>query len=189
MGGPLRKNARSEMKNANNNNGFSIPELLIALAIAALLLVAVTVAFNASLDNYRQNEDIFRAVNSARQALYRITTQLRTAGYQVSPDLFVAVDPNAPSNECSFYTAGGEDITYRFVSAENKLYLITNDDTTDSDYVLCDNVTSMSFIKTLTDDGTDCRSVQISMTVEVGDIRRTVTSAAVIRRNLTVEDI
>jgi len=159
---------------------FTIVELLVALAITGILLAAVAVAFNASITNYRENEHIFKTINNARQSLFRITTQLRT-GYWV--------DPNAPNNECSFYTAGGEDITYRFVSAENKLYLITNDDTTDSDYVLCDNVTSMSFIKTLTDDGTDCRSVQISMTVEVGDIRRTVTSAAVIRRNLTVEDI
>jgi prepilin-type N-terminal cleavage/methylation domain-containing protein len=168
------------MKNARNKKGFGMVELLIALAITALLLIAATVAFNASLDSYRQNEDIFRAVNSARQALYRITTQLRT-GYWV--------DPNAPSNECSFYTANDLDITYRFDSADNKLYLITNYDSTDSDYVLCDNVDSMSFTKVPKDDGSDCKSVQISMTVIIGDIQRTVTSAAVIRRSLTVEDI
>jgi len=127
---------------------------------------------------------IFKAINSARQALTRMTKQLRTAGYQVSPDLFVAVDPNAPSNECNFYTADGNDITYRDSAADNKLYLITNDDLSDIDYVLCDNVTSMSFIKTLTDDGTDCKSVQISMTVASGDVQQTVSSAAVIGKNL-----
>ena len=163
------------MKNTRYENGFGIAELLIALAITGLLLAAVAVAFNASIINYRQNEDIFKAINSARQALFRMTTQLRT-GY--------LVDPSAPSNECSFYTAGGEDITYRFVGAENKLYLITNDDLSDIDYVLCDNVTSMSFIKTPKDDGSDTKSVQISMTVESGDAQRTVSSAAVIRRNL-----
>ncbi len=168
------------MKNARNKNGFSLVELLIALAITALLLVAVAVAFNASVMSYSQNEDMFKAVNSARQALVRITTQLRT-GY--------LVDPCAPSNECSFYTAGGEDITYRYNAAENKLYLVTNDDLTDSDYVLCDNITSMSFVKTPTDDGSDTKSVQISMTVVVGNAQRTVTSAAVIRRNLVLEEI
>ena len=161
------------MKNARNKNGFGLVELLIALAITALLLVAVAVAFNASVMSYSQNEDMFKAVNSARQALVRITTQLRT-GY--------LVDPCAPSNECSFYTAGGEDITYRYNAAENKLYLVTNDDLTDSDYVLCDNITSMSFVKTPTDDGSDTKSVQISITVSSGDVRQTVTSAAVIRR-------
>ncbi|MDH4239364.1 MAG: prepilin-type N-terminal cleavage/methylation domain-containing protein [Phycisphaerae bacterium] len=161
------------MKNAGNKNGFGIVELLIAMAITAMLLVAVAFAFRASMASYRNNEDIFMAVNRARQALFRITTQLRT-GYWA--------DPNAPSNECSFYTAGGDNITYRYNSADSKLYLITNDDPADSDYVLCDNVTAMSFVKTPTDDGSDTRSVQISITVSSGDAQRTVSSAAVIRR-------
>ncbi len=162
------------MKKAGNINGFSIVELLIALAITAMLLAAVAVAFNASIMNYCENEDIFKAVNSARQALHRITTQLRTA---------TPVDPCSPLNECSFFAADGKDITYRYSSADRKLYLITNSD--GQEYVLCDNVTSMSFIKTLTDDGSDCKSVQISMTVKIDDnTERTVSGAVVIRRNL-----
>ncbi len=157
------------MRKPRNKNGFGLVELLIALAITALLLVAVAVAFNASVMSYSQNEDMFKAVNSARQALVRITTQLRT-GYWV--------DPCAPSNECSFYTAGGDDITYEYRGTDNKLYLITDG----LEYVLCDNITSMSFVKTPTDDGSDTKSVQISITVSSGDVRQTVTSAAVIRR-------
>jgi len=154
---------------------FSIAELLIALAITGILLAAVAVAFNAAAINCRENENIFKTINNARQALFRITTQLRTAN---------AVEPNSPDNECSLITAGGEDITYRFNSADNKLYLITNDDLLDDDYVLCENVTSMSFIKTPTDDGSDAKSVQISMTVQSGNRLRTVSAAAVVRKNL-----
>ena len=162
--------------------GLSIVELLVALAITSLVLVAVAVAFNASIINYRQNEDIFASINNARGALLRMTNQLRTAGYQVSPDLFVAVDPNAPSNQCSLITADGEDITYHYNSSDGKLYLITNSD--GKEYVLCENVTSMSFIKTPTDDGLDVKSVQISITVVVGTAKQKVSAAAVIRRNL-----
>jgi type II secretory pathway pseudopilin PulG len=151
-------------------------ELLVALAIASILLAAVATAFNASIINYRENEDIFKAINSARGALTRITTQLRT-GYWV--------DPNAPNNECSFFTADDENITYQYNNGDNKLYLITNDDLTDPDYVLCDNVTAMSFTKTPTDDGTDCKSVQISITVTRGNAQRKISAAAVIRRNLS----
>jgi prepilin-type N-terminal cleavage/methylation domain-containing protein len=161
------------MKNTKYKAGFTIAELLLALAIASMLLVAVAVAFNASATNYRENEDIFRVTNSARQALFRITSQLRTAD---------AVDPNAPNNECSFLTAAGEDITYQFRIAENKLYLITNIDS--NEYVLCDNVTAMTFTKTPTDDGLDCKSVQISITVVSGDVQRKISAAASIRRNL-----
>ncbi len=164
------------MQNTRYKTGFTIAELLIALAVVAMLLVAVAVAFNASAVNYQQNEDIFRTINSARQALFRMTSQLRTAS-AVNPD------PNSPA-ECTMITAGGDDITYRYNGADNKLYLITNDDLTDSDYVLCENVTALTCKKTLTDDGLDCKSVQITITVQSGDVQRTVSGAASIRRNL-----
>jgi len=164
-------------RNTQYRNGFTIAELLLALAITGLLLVAVAVAFNASIINYRENEDAFKTINSARQALFRITSQLRTA----QKDL---VDPDAPDNECSFVTAGGDDITYRYNSGDNKLYLIDN--SSGSSYVLCDNVTAMTFTKdTAVEDATIyVKSVQISITVVSGNIQRTVSAATVIRRNL-----
>jgi prepilin-type N-terminal cleavage/methylation domain-containing protein len=161
------------MQNTKHKTGFTIAELLIALAITGILLAAVGAALNASIINYQENEDIFKAVNSARQALSRMTSQLRT-GYWV--------DPNAPSGECSFFTADGQDITYEYGGVSNTLYLITNGD--GQLYTLCENVVSMSFIKTPTDDGSDCKSVQISMTVQSGNVQRTLSAAAVIRRNL-----
>jgi len=156
--------------------GFTIVELLLALAIASILLAAVATAFNASIINYRENEDIFKVINSARGALFRLTSQLRTAD---------AVDPTSPPNECSLITTDGDDITYQYNNGDNKLYLITNDDLSDPDYVLCDNVTAMTFTKTPTDDGTDCKSVQISITVARGNVQRKISAAAAIRRNLS----
>jgi prepilin-type N-terminal cleavage/methylation domain-containing protein len=171
----MRRTVKHAMQNTRHKTGFTIAELLIAMAIASILLVAVAVAFNASIINYRANEDIFKTINSARQALCRITTQLRTAD---------AVDPNSPNNECAFITAGGEDITYRYNNADNKLYL----DTDGNSYVLCDNVTAMTFTKdvVLEDSQFKVKSVQISLTVVSGDVRRTVSAAAVIRRNLSL---
>jgi len=161
------------MQNTRDKTGFSIVELLLALAIGAMLLVAVAVAFQASAMNYQENEAIFKTINAARQALLRMTSQLRTAA---------AVDPNSPVNECSFFTSTGADITYRFTAGDEKLCLVTNSD--GQEYVPCDNVAAMTFTSTPTDDGSDCKSVQICMTVAHGDVRRTVSAAAVIRRNL-----
>jgi len=165
------------MQNPRHKTGFTIAELLLALAIASMLLVAVAVAFNASAINFRENEEIFRVVNNARQSLFRMTTQIRTAD---------AVDPNAPNNECSFITAAGEDLTYRYNSGDKKLYLITNDDLSDPDYVLCDNVSAFTCTKSsvVEDTVTKVKSVQISMTVGFGSLQRTVSTAAVVRRNL-----
>jgi prepilin-type N-terminal cleavage/methylation domain-containing protein len=158
--------------------GFTVIELLLALAIAALLLAGVATAINASFINYRENEDMFKATNSARQALLRITNDLRTAD---------AVDPNSPANECSLIAANGDDITYRYDNTDNKLYLVTNYDLTDPDYVLCDNVTAMTFTKQTFIEGTQTkvRSVQVSITVSSGNAEQKISGAAAIRRNLS----
>jgi len=155
--------------------GLTIVELLLALAITALLLTAAAVAFDASLTNYQENEDIFKTINNARQALCRITNQLRSG----------IVDPDAAySSEhlCKFDCADGSKIMYRYDSNDNKLYLRDLD--TETDYVLCENVTSMSFVKNFTDDGLDIKSVQISITVQSGNIQRTFSTTVVIRRIL-----
>jgi len=157
--------------------GFTIVELLLSLAIAAMLLASVATAINASFTNYRENEDMFKAINNARQALLRITNDLRTAD---------AADPASPANECSLITANGDDITYRYNSGDNKLYLITNYDLSDPDYVLCENVSAMTFTRqTFIDDSqTKVKSVQVSITVSSGNAQQKISGAAVIRRNL-----
>ena len=163
--------------------GFTLAEVLIALAITGLLLAAVAVTFNASVMGYQENEAIFKTVNAGRQALFRITTQLRTGH---------SFDTVAPNNECSFLTASDEDITYQYRSSDNTLYVITNDDLTDSDYLLCDNVTAMVFTRTIgIDPDTNfeyVKSVQISMTVENGNAIKTFAAAAVVRRNLGISE-
>jgi len=162
----------------HDSKGFTLAELLVAVAIAGMLIAAVAFAFNASAVNCRENEEIFKTVNNARQAMFRMTSQLRTAD---------AVDPNAPSNECTLITSAGQDITYRYNSTDKKLYLVTNDNLTDSDYVLCDNVTAVTCTKNVVveDSLVKVKSVQITISVSSGDMQRTVSAAAVVRRNLT----
>ena len=168
------ENQTSKINNRQSLKAFTLIECLIGLAISAILLAAVAAAFNASLTSYGENEEMFWTINNARQALARMTSQLRTGyAFNLTPD----------ANEVSFFTAANEDTTYEFRSAERKLYLVRNT-TPAQQYVLCDNVVSASFTKTMTDDGTDCRSVQISLTVESGDTQRTLSAAAVVRRNL-----
>jgi prepilin-type N-terminal cleavage/methylation domain-containing protein len=164
---------KAKSKNQTSRGGFTIVECLIGLAISAVLLTAVAVAFNAAAVNYRENEDMFATMNNARQALGRMTSQLRTGHL---------VQPSAPSNQCSFFTAANEDITYDWRSADQKLYLRMN--ATGQEYKLCENVTAATFTKVPTEDGMDCKAVQISLTVRSGDFQRTLAAAAVVRRNL-----
>jgi len=172
------QNTKYKKRDTKYETGFTIVELLLALAIASILLATVATAFNASIINYRENEDIFKVINSARGALFRLTSQLRTAD---------AVDPTSPANECTLITSGGDDITYRYNNADNKLYLITNDDLSDPDYVLCDNVTAMTFTKdtVIVESIEKVRSVQVSITVACGNVQKKISAAAVVRRNLS----
>jgi Tfp pilus assembly protein PilW len=164
-----------------SSTGFTIAELLISLVIIALVLTAVAVAFNASITNYRDNEDIFKTVNKARQALTRMTSELRTAGYYDSVlDAWLGVVQASPSNQCEFYTSDANHIIYEYRSADNKLYVITGS----NEYTLCDDVTAASFTKTAADwDPNDAKSVQISLTVTSGELEKTLSAAVVVRRN------
>ncbi len=163
----------------NRAAGFTVVECLISLAICAMLMTAVAVAFNASLVNFRENEEMFQSINSARQALTRMTTQLRTAN---------AVDTDTTATaSCAFQSVTGELITYEFRNAShadsqyrNTLCLISSG----TPYILCDNVTAASFTRTLTTDGLNCKSVLISLTVQCGASERTLSAAAVVRRAL-----
>lgn len=167
------KNQKSKIKDHAFDRAFTIIECLIGLAISAILLTAVAVAFNASITNYRENEDMFWSVNNARQALARMTSEIRI-GYPVNP----AVEPN---NQCSFITASNEDITYEFRAADQKVYLRKNT-IPPQEYVLCEDVVAATFDKIYTADGADVRGVQISLTVQTGGSRRTLSSVAAVRR-------
>jgi len=169
------------MLTRKRNKGFTFIELMMSLAIMGILMVAVTVALNASVINYNENEKIFKSLNAARQALVRMTNEIRTAGIYIVDD-FYAVDQTAPVNQCHIYTSSGDDITYDYRSADDKIYLITNSN--GNEYTLCDNVTAATFIKTDSGDGINAKNVRISITVSDGDLEQNLSAAAVVRRVL-----
>ena len=99
------------LQKKKSNKAFTLVELLLSLTIMAFLMTALAVAFHASTVNYRANDDLFKSINQARQALVRMTTELRTA---------TAVDTTASTTQCSLLTASGEDIKYQFNNSEKK---------------------------------------------------------------------
>jgi len=157
------------------SSGFTVIELLISLAIMGVLLAALAVAFNASMINYQENEKIFKTLNSARQALTRMTSQIRT-GY---------VDANNITNEqiCEVLCADGSTVRFHYDSGNNRLCLY--DYNTTADYVLCDNVSAVVFKKEPNSNPIpDVKSVRISLTVNDGDYEQKLAAAAVVRKVL-----
>ena len=180
----MRKSSISNQQSAIPS-GFTIIECLIGLAISAVLLTAVAVAFNASIINYRANEDMFWSMNSARQALTRMTSEIRTAGYfDAAGGTWYGMAHSAPTDHCTFYLPNHDLITYEFRDGSyavpafrNKLYLIK----AGQEYLLCNDVTNATFTTT-SNNGVDATGVEISLTVRTGGVSRTLSAAAVLRR-------
>ena len=150
-------------------------ELLISLAIIGMLLAAVAAALNASIINYNENEKIFKHVNTARQALVRMTTQIRSN--------FVDANNIANEQQCDIISTGGAFyVRYHYDSANDQLLLY--DYNTAQDYLLCDNVTALSFKKDNSTASGDVESVRISITVSDGTMEQKLSAAAVVRKVL-----
>jgi prepilin-type N-terminal cleavage/methylation domain-containing protein len=169
------------LRKAKSNAGFTLIEILLSLAIMGMVMAAVAMAFNASAVNYNQNEAMFKAMNTARQVLLRITTEIRTAQSVALIGAGAGDDPD--NSRCSMITADSRNVTYRYNSGNNTLYLDDND--ASSSYVMCENVTAITFERTpVPDEPANIRSVRISMTVSVDNLSQTLATAAVVRRNL-----
>ena len=151
---------------------FSIVEMIVALTLMAMLMTAVALAFNASAINYRDNEEIYKSLNAARQTLVRLTTEIRTA----DPTEFKDTDS---LTECSMTLADGSVIQY-YYSPDAQILYLTKDG---ADHVMCRNVTDVVFDKIAsTEEPDQTANVQVTITVDSGSTSQTLSSAIALRR-------
>ena len=176
------------MKN-QYKTGFTLIEVMMSLVILAMLMTAVAFAFDASVTNYQTNKGIYQTVNTGRQALLRITNDLRSA------QAVGRINIDDPDNtQISLLTNTGTNITYRYDSSDNTLYY--DDNATCSSYVLCSNVTGTTFNRTEheieRDNGaggvqtiTAIRDVRIvlALTDDTGNVSQTLAAATLVRKN------
>lgn len=72
------------MKNTvqqHNSNGFTIIELLIALSISSIVMVAMYQTFNSQQKSYMIQEDVATMQQNLRAAMFLLTNDIRMAGY------------------------------------------------------------------------------------------------------------
>ena len=173
--------------------GFTMVEVLISLTILATLMAAVAFAFDASVTNFQVNRGVYQSVNTARQALLRITNDLRTA-HELPLSTEEANTQISFGNDTDGDGIYDKNVTYRFDSDTNSLYY--DDNITSNSYVLCNNVTAVTFDRTEhqidRDNGaggmipiTAVRDVRIVLTVtdETGEISKTLAAATLVRKN------
>ena len=163
--------------------GLSLVEVMISLAIAAMLLTASAAAFHASASVVQNNDEFARASQAARVSLHQIRTHVRRGSVQLDSGEHWVRLTTAPEPGRTV----GKDVTYQFVPESRQLVLVTNDDATDPDYVLASNVSDMRFE---VEPGTDYTSapcvanVTVTIRVRVGDNDVLLSGGAAPRRNL-----
>ena len=65
--------------NTHQRNGFTVVELLIAIAIVTFLLAAMAFGLKSGLKTYDENDRLAQVTQTARMILTRIATEVRTA--------------------------------------------------------------------------------------------------------------
>lgn len=178
-----RETRSRNQKGGARRRGLSIIEMLISLAIAVTLLTAAAVAFNVSSTIIQSNDEFFRATQAARISLHQILTQIRRGSVNQTWDAQTLRLVTARNDDGS----GEDDMTYKYLPANQKLMLVTNDDATDPDYVLASNVSAMTFDVEIGEDYTKAPCVvrvNVMVTVKVGKNVVTLSGSAAPRRNL-----
>jgi len=172
-------------------SGLSMVEILISLAITALLLTATAIAFDAALTSYKANHDISMVNVAARNAVHQITSTIRSAWND--PD-FDTIDVSDDGTECALVDSTARHIIYRYAADSQQLQMNINNG--EQWYVLIDNIQPISddepfFTATYADDadfapGTVAQ-VEMRFIIGHGDVTRTIAAAAV-PRNILYND-
>jgi len=165
--------------------GLSLAEVMISLAISAMLLTAVAAAFTASSDAIEINDQFFRASQAARVSMTQILTEIRRANAVQAP---LPTGPQTGLKSLSLWTHDAKDRTYSYDVAAQKLKLITNDVLTDPDYTLASNCTAATFDFDTFADGAGVRHVSrvaVTITVRVDKNTIRLTGSAAPRREQT----
>jgi len=164
--------------------GFTIAELLISVAILAVLLAAVAVAAHAVLVNYAANTRSADVTQAARIVLHRMMGEVRTADAVTSDDHRLVVIP--PPNdelitEIAYELTGGVLYCTRIVNGQEIGWPVI----ASSDRV---QIAGFDVSRQTAVDGgglTYTRSVSAALTLRSGEDYFGINASACPRRNLT----
>lgn len=80
------------------NKGFTLVELLIAMAVSGIIMTGIYSAFKTQQDSYLAQEQVAEMQQNIRASLYLMTREIRMAGYDG--------DNGTSHTSCSLYTPG-----------------------------------------------------------------------------------
>jgi type II secretory pathway pseudopilin PulG len=149
----------------------SLAEVMISLAISAMLLTAVAAAFSASSEAIEQNDEFFRASQAARVSMNQILTEVRRAN---------PVDAvNSTATDLAMVGHDGNPRDYIFDAASKKLKLDTHTPTKPQ-YTLASNCSNANFTYDIVSG--QVMRVSVTVIVQVGKNQIRLTGSAAPRK-------
>ncbi|MBN2064465.1 MAG: prepilin-type N-terminal cleavage/methylation domain-containing protein [Sedimentisphaerales bacterium] len=126
------------MKTSNKHKAFTLVELLITLAIMAVIFVAVGTAFDAAFKSYDINHQVNKVNTSHRNIVHLLGSSLRTAWNDPAIQTINVTDEG---KELSFTDSNGRVMVYRF-DPESNCLMVSVDGSDES--VVLDNISQNS---------------------------------------------
>lgn len=178
------------MKKVKNtkNKGFSLIELIIAMAITLILMGLASSLFAGALGTRNRESRRADALTSARAALSAISREIGNSGYGMTTNGIVTSDSSAQkirfranlSNEDYSTDSVGEDVTYFFDSTTQSIVRY-DPNNTPSTSVIVNRISNVSFSyfdyvgssstpTTVTTPTANTGRVRITVTVKLEDV-------------------
>jgi type II secretory pathway pseudopilin PulG len=160
---------------------FTVVELLIAVAIMAMLLAAVAVAMQGVLQCYGENGKIADVTQAARVVLHRMTMEIRTANEASTSSTRISIIPADPAVS---------EIVYELINGTLYRRQTVSGVTSSSELISAGGqvqVTSLNLSKVNGVDGhgvSYTKSVTVKLTLRVDNSTLPVTASASLRRNM-----
>jgi prepilin-type N-terminal cleavage/methylation domain-containing protein len=179
---PSRRNPRPAGHRApQRRTGFTLVEVLLAMALLAMLLTAIAVAVQAAMQGYRENERVAAVTQAARSVLARMMREIRTADEVDTTATSISILPPEDGSGITLirYTWNNGELTYHQTIAG----------VTTSEVLLGgDRTVSAQSFTVSRETGTDgpvvyTKSVTATITFAADRRRLAVTASADVRRN------
>ena len=156
-------------------------ELLLAVALVAVLLAAIAVATNASLTAYEENVESASLSQTARVMEARIRREIRTAE---------SIDPAAQSNRLAYFQPGdANEYVYEYTSATRTLVFQRKKGTTTVSQTIFDaaspvKLDAFTVSRTVSSDANACTlHVRVQMLFSMDNQTFPAFCSAAVRRN------
>jgi prepilin-type N-terminal cleavage/methylation domain-containing protein len=157
----------STFKTSTHRAGLSLVEVMIAVAISAMLLVAVAAAFSATSEAIDVNDQFNRASQAARISVNQIMYHVRKCQSGV-----------ASGTSLELTTAEGERRVYSYDATTTQLTMTLPDNVPPTTYTLARNVTAAEF-------NTEGQTISLTVTVQIGDNKIKLSSSGMPRRTVS----